>query len=259
MSPLTHLDRGPGYPSEALCGARPPSDWITTDLALTDCPACLAGHAVYQAHVTPDSDPMAAAAECATDVRRALSRAATVGPDVITGPYRLPHVPETLTYRAFRSERGDVVGFRAVHPDGTAGPIVAALSLSPEGDSPTVWVHDTDPDDPGTPDPVAFIGPDPGVDGFPPLADVVRLVAAIQDTIGPDDRIEGTDGDIPGVDITIGVDPERGRWGYQTGDNSFTGGAYLYPVWGVGSVTPDCDPVDVARELLTRAREAAAP
>lgn len=38
---------------------------------------------------------------------------------------------------------------------------------------------------------------------------------------------------IPHMDVTIGWTPDDGTWNYQTGDNSFTGGAYGHPVWAV--------------------------
>jgi hypothetical protein len=46
--------------------------------------------------------------------------------------------------------------------------------------------------------------------------------------------------DIPGMQLTIGWDQDSGEWSYQTGDNSFTGGAYHYPTWGVVGVYRLC-------------------
>jgi len=36
-------------------------------------------------------------------------------------------------------------------------------------------------------------------------------------------------------DLTIGLPDKGDEWGYQTGDNSFTGGAYSFPHWAVTS------------------------
>lgn len=36
----------------------------------------------------------------------------------------------------------------------------------------------------------------------------------------------------PGMLVTFGLD-ENGEWSYQTGDNSYTGGAYGFLYWGL--------------------------
>lgn len=56
---------------------------------------------------------------------------------------------------------------------------------------------------------------------------------------GIDDSYRATDDpedDKPGMCVTFGVTvTEEGEmsWGYQTGDNSYTGGAYGHPDWAV--------------------------
>ena len=52
------------------------------------------------------------------------------------------------------------------------------------------------------------------------------------------------------VCLTVGFTPESGRWGFQTGDNSFTGGAYGHPFWGVAWISSESHPAWVAREIL---------
>ena len=65
------------------------------------------------------------------------------------------------------------------------------------------------------------------------------------------DYIDKWSGDpLPSICLTIGFNPEDGSWDYQTGDNSFTGGAYGYPVWAVTSVYRRNDSRDVARDLI---------
>ena len=51
------------------------------------------------------------------------------------------------------------------------------------------------------------------------------------------------------VCLTVGYSPEAESWGYQTGDNSFTGGAYGHPFWGVVWIGADADPAEVADEI----------
>ena len=52
------------------------------------------------------------------------------------------------------------------------------------------------------------------------------------------------------LDLTVGVDPKTGRWGFQTGDNSFHGGAYAYPVWLTATVVDWVFPNEVVSVLL---------
>ena len=51
------------------------------------------------------------------------------------------------------------------------------------------------------------------------------------------------------VCVTVGYSPQSESWGYQTGDNSFTGGAYGHPFWGVVWIGADSDPSEVADEI----------
>ena len=53
--------------------------------------------------------------------------------------------------------------------------------------------------------------------------------------------------------LTVGFTPETdGReasWSYQTGDNSYSGGAYGHPHWAVVWITAESDPAEVASEI----------
>ena len=55
------------------------------------------------------------------------------------------------------------------------------------------------------------------------------------------------------VQVTIGFTPDGPdndpSWSYQTGDNSYSGGAYGHPIWGLAYLTSDSDPVSVARDI----------
>ena len=66
------------------------------------------------------------------------------------------------------------------------------------------------------------------------------------------------------LDVTIGADSEL-SWSYQTGDNSYTGGAYGYPHWAVIQVWPTCNCAELADDamrqvlgLIAQSNEAAA-
>ena len=55
--------------------------------------------------------------------------------------------------------------------------------------------------------------------------------------------------------LTVGYSPESQSWGYQTGDNSFTGGAYGHPFWGVVWLSQDDDAKNVANDLAEQISE----
>lgn len=67
--------------------------------------------------------------------------------------------------------------------------------------------------------------------------DVKSLLMSLKKDIQNDYRAHEDD-TIPGMLVTIGAkDTEDGiDWNYQTGDNSFTGGAYGYADWAVVSL-----------------------
>ncbi len=68
-----------------------------------------------------------------------------------------------------------------------------------------------------------------------------RLFKALKQDIRDDYRASDDPEDsIPGMQVTIGFTPgsdtENASWSYQTGDNSYTGGAYSHPHWAVVSL-----------------------
>lgn len=82
---------------------------------------------------------------------------------------------------------------------------------------------------------------------LPEKGEIASLLASLKDDIRDDYRCtDDPDDDTPGMCVTIGASTD-GRWDYQTGDNSFTGGAYGHPVWGVVYLCRDTD-VDGAAE-----------
>lgn len=59
----------------------------------------------------------------------------------------------------------------------------------------------------------------------------------------------------PAMAITIGVSADCQSWSYQTGDNSFAGGAYGFPYWGIGTLTRRCNTRALAREIVNDAAD----
>lgn len=64
---------------------------------------------------------------------------------------------------------------------------------------------------------------------------VTLLLKTLKKDIGDEYRA-CEDDDCPGMQVTIGATPQSDgvlHWSYQTGDNSYTGGAYGHAHWGV--------------------------
>jgi hypothetical protein len=58
------------------------------------------------------------------------------------------------------------------------------------------------------------------------------------------------DDEVSYLDLTIGLSDAGDEWSYQTGDNSFSGGAYCFPNWAVISFATDSNVDDVVADLL---------
>ena len=92
------------------------------------------------------------------------------------------------------------------------------------------------------------------MENLPKVYYVSSLVGEIQKEIEPEFRaFEGDD--VPGIQLTIGWDPETGKWDYQTGDNSFFGPVYFYHVWAVVGVYENSNPNELARDILDQLKE----
>jgi hypothetical protein len=91
---------------------------------------------------------------------------------------------------------------------------------------------------------------------LPTIKDLAELVRAVKADIAPE-YLAFEDDDVPGIQLTIGWNPETGEWSYQTGDNSYTGGAYHYPLWGVVGVYRSSNSRDVARDIRDQLDEQA--
>ncbi len=80
------------------------------------------------------------------------------------------------------------------------------------------------------------------------IKEVRELLISLKSDIDDDFRI--ADGkDLPGIMVTIGYSP-NGDWDYQTGDNSFSGGAYGYPHWAVVYLYRRSNSLELARDVI---------
>jgi len=81
----------------------------------------------------------------------------------------------------------------------------------------------------------------------PSIKDLASLITAIKLDIC--DEYRERDDEEPNIMLTIGCAYDK-DWSYQTGDNSYSGGAYGHPYWGVGYVTRRCNARGLAREII---------
>ena len=88
---------------------------------------------------------------------------------------------------------------------------------------------------------------------LPLVKDIRALLIALKPTIGDDYRTDEED-TLPTMCVTIGAD-RQGNWSYQTGDNSFTGGAYSYPHWAVIYLQRRSDSTALARDAIDQIAE----
>jgi hypothetical protein len=62
-------------------------------------------------------------------------------------------------------------------------------------------------------------------------------------------------GETPYVQVTIGANDDLTDWGWQTGDNSYTGGAYGYRHWGIVYLTSRSNCLELAKDCLAEIKE----
>lgn len=84
---------------------------------------------------------------------------------------------------------------------------------------------------------------------LPSIKEVSELVKAIKGHIDNDCRVDEFS-DTPGINLIVGFDPETSEWSYQTGDSSYSGSAYHYPIWGVAGVYRRSNSRDVAKDII---------
>ena len=75
---------------------------------------------------------------------------------------------------------------------------------------------------------------------LPPIESIQSLIASLMDNVAWHEPF----------DITIATNADgTGEWGWQTGDNSFSGDCYFYRHWAVGQIDTDTDPAELAKDL----------
>ena len=95
---------------------------------------------------------------------------------------------------------------------------------------------------------------------MPTIKDLSRLIISLKPHICDDYRAYpdeyGMDEEtIPSMLLTIGWNPENGEWDYQTGDTSYTGGAYHYPIWASCAIYRRSNSRELARDLIAELGE----
>jgi hypothetical protein len=84
--------------------------------------------------------------------------------------------------------------------------------------------------------------------------EIERLLIGLKAEIRDDYRAFD-EADAPSMCVTIGADAELREWSYQTGDNSFTGGAYPFPYWGVVDLYRTSNCRALAHAVMEQLRE----
>ena len=82
------------------------------------------------------------------------------------------------------------------------------------------------------------------------IRDLTHLLISLKREIGDEYRCsDDSDDSLPGMLVTIGADA-TGSWSYQTGDNSYTGGAYSFPHWALVYLYRRSNCTELAREAV---------
>lgn len=81
------------------------------------------------------------------------------------------------------------------------------------------------------------------------------LLRELKKDIADDDRCtDDPDDTTPGMLVTFGLSDD-GSWSYQTGDNSFTGGAYGHPYWGLAYLSRRSNCKELAQSAFDECAE----
>jgi hypothetical protein len=87
---------------------------------------------------------------------------------------------------------------------------------------------------------------------YPTINELAALIAAIKATIDGECRASEDD-HLPSILLTVGLSDD-GSWDYQTGDSSYSGGAYFHPCWAVICVYRRSNCRALARNILEQWR-----
>ena len=78
-----------------------------------------------------------------------------------------------------------------------------------------------------------------------------RQLISIKKTVNwADFEPDPEDDGLPHLCVTFGANEDLSGWGYQTGDNSYTGGAYGFKYWGLCYLGPRTNSKEAATEVL---------
>lgn len=87
--------------------------------------------------------------------------------------------------------------------------------------------------------------------------DMLELARRLIPTIGDEYRAH-EESEEPSMAVTVGCEcpsADSMSWNYQTGDISFSGGAYLFEFWGSADLHRDTKPEDFADEVISSLEE----
>jgi hypothetical protein len=87
---------------------------------------------------------------------------------------------------------------------------------------------------------------------YPTIKELAELIKSVKSQIGYGDQANDED-TLPGIRLTCAIN-ETGSWSYQTGCNSYTGGAYQHPHWAVVSIYRRTNARETAKEILSEWR-----
>lgn len=89
----------------------------------------------------------------------------------------------------------------------------------------------------------------------PSIKELYTLCRGVKSQVRVDDECRAFEDDtIPGIQLTVGCNDD-GNWNYQTGDNSYTGGAYGFRHWAVVGVYRDSNCLKLAKEIQRDLRD----
>ena len=90
-------------------------------------------------------------------------------------------------------------------------------------------------------------------------SDLTDLCSAVQKDISDEYRAsDDPEDDTPGTQLNIACNADGGldgNWSFQTGDNSYTGGAYSFQHWAVIIVYRDSDSTELADDIINQLEE----
>jgi hypothetical protein len=93
---------------------------------------------------------------------------------------------------------------------------------------------------------------------LPLIKDLAELIKQLKPAIMDDYRSSEFDSedDLPSMLLTVGWSAESGEWSWQTGDNSYSGGAYFYPTWAIVAIYRRSNSKELARDIRNQLSEA---